>query len=344
MDLEVRRLVGITDTKETKTASTFTANFNKTYDILNFKNEDVDINFIAMSLSKICRYIGHTGEDPQDFLSVAQHSVMMAEAILLVTGDPMKAMEALVHDSPEAYTGDVAAPLKAVIKHIIKPIEDAIEKIIFENLGLCYPPDPLIKHVDINICKYELTFAVHNPDTNKYGYDFWSPEDSYFKFMAMFDRLKLLIEMEVTVSRNELLKNKELKPAGEYVIDDSNARLKNFLINVDDALSRVLLFKFMDFTLETSNRFKEEDCQYLMVDVTNETVKHFKTKQPRDLKNNVLETINEVSMLYFMRVKEFGKNLKAISVEGNITTFEINGLNYDVEISSKDRLELLNLA
>lgn len=206
MDFEQKNLIGITDVidKSGFTPTTFTANFMKNYDILNFKEEDVDLNFIAMSLAKQCRYIGHTGDQPNEFLSVAQHSVMMAEAILLVTGDPKIAMEALMHDSAEAYFGDVPSPLKNLVKDVVKPIEDAIEKIIFEHFGLSYPMNPLVKKVDINICKYELTFAVYNDEPEKNVFDFWSPEDSYYKFFAMYNRLEKLLEIEKDFNKDRI--------------------------------------------------------------------------------------------------------------------------------------------
>jgi 5'-deoxynucleotidase YfbR-like HD superfamily hydrolase len=198
MNFETKKLIGVLDTmdKTNMTKTTFTANFGRNYDLLNFKDEDVDINFIAMSLAKQCRYIGHVGESPSEILSVAQHSVMMAEAVLLVTGDPKLAMETLMHDSAEAYFGDIASPLKNLVKDVVKPMEENIERVIFEHFGLTHPLNPLIKKVDINICNYELTFAVHNDEPEKNTYDFWSVADSYFKFFAMFSRLEKLMEID----------------------------------------------------------------------------------------------------------------------------------------------------
>ena len=193
--LELDRLMGVIDfTPKLQNGTVITANYNKSYDILDFKESDVDLHFIAESLSKLCRFNGHTGESIHDFLSVAQHSVMVSEAILLTTGDPIKAMQGLLHDTAEAFIGDIITPLKRLLSHIIKPIEENIEMVIFSHFNVPFPPDEIVKHVDNNICQYELTFAVHrNTDTT---YDFWSIEDSYFKFMEMYRRLQHLIHIK----------------------------------------------------------------------------------------------------------------------------------------------------
>lgn len=172
--------------------SIVTANSDITYDIMNFDKSSVDIHFIISSLSKINRFLGHTGTEPHHVLTVAQHCVMMAESILLVTGNAEIAMQALWHEGAEPYIGDMISPLKNILKDHYKPIEKNIEKIVFEVLDIEYPMHPMVKHVDLNICEYELTFAVVD-DYKQCKYDFWSSEESYNKFLAMHNRLSVLV-------------------------------------------------------------------------------------------------------------------------------------------------------
>jgi len=74
-----------------------------TFDILNPRSEDVRIEDIAHALSQQCRFTGHT----RSFYSVAQHSILVSQIC-----DPADALWGLLHDSSEAYMGDMNRPLK----------------------------------------------------------------------------------------------------------------------------------------------------------------------------------------------------------------------------------------
>lgn len=100
-----------------------------------------DVEEIAHALSNICRFTGHVSE----FYSVAQHSVLVSCLV------PSKyKLAALFHDASEAYLGDVASPLKALLPEY-KAIEKHVEKAIADQFpwadGLC-PLHPCIKHAD----------------------------------------------------------------------------------------------------------------------------------------------------------------------------------------------------
>lgn len=77
---------------------------------------DVRIEDIAHSLANVCRFGGHVIH----FYSVAQHSVLISYAV------PRPwALQGLLHDSPEAYLGDVVKPLKVLLKDY-KEMENGI--------------------------------------------------------------------------------------------------------------------------------------------------------------------------------------------------------------------------
>ena len=66
---------------------------------------------IAPALARIPRFNGHT----QKPYSVAQHSVLCAEAAEIETGDLELAAHCLLHDAHEAYVGDLTSPVVAAL-------------------------------------------------------------------------------------------------------------------------------------------------------------------------------------------------------------------------------------
>ena len=69
--------------------------------------EEIFLEDIAHALGKICRYNGHT----VDHYSVAEHSVLVSRHV-----EPKHRLQALFHDAPEAYLGDIIRPVKKYIK------------------------------------------------------------------------------------------------------------------------------------------------------------------------------------------------------------------------------------
>lgn len=285
-----------------------------------------------MSLAKQCRYIGHVGEKITDFLSVAQHCTMMAEAVLLVTGNPKLALGTLLHDSWEGYTGDISTPLKKLVKEVIKPIEENGERIIFNHFGLEYPMNPIIKHVDVNFAKYELTFAVHNPDVNKYVFDFWTIEQSYNKFMAMFHNLQKMIEIEEEANENMGFKNS--------IIQQTE---KIFLIDSDDMLSRILLMRYLGFAYSVDT----DDSKYLCVDYVDKTMIPVKNAENIDKLNNFMQVIKKIGNEFpeeIENMKQFVGNLHHINTGAMGEIFGIDGSHHATQLELGELAELRQLS
>jgi len=78
----------------------------KMIDLLHPEAALIDIRDIAHALSNIARFTGHTARH----FSVAEHSI---HASHLGLGDPLVC---LLHDSAEAYLGDVATPFKHLLR------------------------------------------------------------------------------------------------------------------------------------------------------------------------------------------------------------------------------------
>lgn len=123
--------------------------------------EDIDINDIAVALSRICRFGGHCNA----FYSVAQHSVLVSINVFHKAHVDMDderrrilPLAALLHDAAEAYIGDMVWPLKQAPElKAYKEIEQRIERAIEKKFGL---PEqmlahPLIKRADLILLSTE---------------------------------------------------------------------------------------------------------------------------------------------------------------------------------------------
>lgn len=104
------------------------------------------IEDIAHALSLICRYAGHC----ISLESVAEHCVLISDAIIAAGGSEHDALMGLMHDSPEAYVIDLARPIKkSVIGY------DRVEARVWEavccRFGLSVELPPIVKQFDQRI-------------------------------------------------------------------------------------------------------------------------------------------------------------------------------------------------
>lgn len=98
--------------------------------------DDVSLIDVAFSLSRQCRFNGHT----KLFYSVAQHSTQTGDVLFEWTKSPEVALVGMLHDAAEAYTGDVPRPIKRMFDDlfpgVFSEIELGIERAIYEHFGL----------------------------------------------------------------------------------------------------------------------------------------------------------------------------------------------------------------
>jgi 5'-deoxynucleotidase YfbR-like HD superfamily hydrolase len=137
----------------------------------------IDIRDIAQSLGAQCRFTGHAN----GFYSVAEHSVECANLVLsLVPPVELEAMtdeqkrvlqlEALMHDAPEAYLGDVSRPLKSLLNSY-KALERIWEPVIAEAFGLPVKRNPRVTRVDqiMNVTEYRHLMPANPSDDLKFS-------------------------------------------------------------------------------------------------------------------------------------------------------------------------------
>lgn len=119
----------------------------RAFDLLEPDPSKLDIEEIAHSLSLICRFNGHV----RRFMSVAQHSVVVARLIEAMGDGEHRnsrvAYDGLMHDATEAYVGDMAQPLKALLPEY-KRIENSIADAIAKRFQVSNPMPDLVKIAD----------------------------------------------------------------------------------------------------------------------------------------------------------------------------------------------------
>jgi len=103
-----------------------------------FDASHICIEDIAKSLSQLCRFTGHTSL----FYSVAQHSLLVAEKM---PGPPKEKLVGLLHDAAEAYTNDLASPLKAYLEsqcdYVYRDLQARITAAVYDRFGVAEIPD-----------------------------------------------------------------------------------------------------------------------------------------------------------------------------------------------------------
>lgn len=151
-------------------------------DPLNMEPEDVDILDIAHALSRQCRYNGHTG----GFLSVARHSIWVAQRLQEKGFARRSVLTGLLHDAAEAYLGDMIRPLKhGELGEGYKVVELALERVIADTFGLYFPLPERILEADRWVL---MQIELPRPNGARHTWDS-TPMRDELAFLTMFDRL-----------------------------------------------------------------------------------------------------------------------------------------------------------
>lgn len=157
----------------------------------------IEIQSIAASLSKICRFGGHS---PQ-FYSVAEHCV---HATGLAASEGFRGADLvaiLLHDAAEAYCGDMVKPLKIMMLEYAV-VERRLEAAIEKAFGIDFSAhQTAIKRFDRAMLKAEK-IAMWPNDAQEWtgfrsiedtvvSFGFWAPGKAEANFLSMARALKL---------------------------------------------------------------------------------------------------------------------------------------------------------
>ena len=125
-------------------------------DILSPSPFDIEIEDIALGLSRVTRWNGQTtGKHPY---SVAQHSILVEKLFSIEYPDLDKKwnLAALLHDAPEYVIGDLITPFKYALNNSYRFVEDNLMKAIYLRFGL---PALLPKNIEYKIKKIDKALA-----------------------------------------------------------------------------------------------------------------------------------------------------------------------------------------
>lgn len=172
--------------------------------------EQIDIRDIAHALSLLCRFNGHCSR----FYSVAEHCVLVADTLYPASRVPLVSympgrisLLGLLHDAAEAYTGDLAKPVKNCIDGEWSVLESGIENAIYAALRIPPPTSEereLIKLADLAILATEAAALMPSggrtynnlPEPLDMCIECWPPERAEAIFFGAYATLKELTELE----------------------------------------------------------------------------------------------------------------------------------------------------
>lgn len=156
--------------------------------------EEINIRDIAHQLSYWPRFAGTTPL----FYSVAEHSLLV-DKILVQLGivDPMIRLQGLLHDSAEAYLGDIPSPIKVLLPEYIE-LEKKYLKVIGERFKVKLEPKPLIvEKAD------QIALAMEYRDLRPQLYD-WALKEKALEFTKISPKSFILNEANFMKKFKEL--------------------------------------------------------------------------------------------------------------------------------------------
>lgn len=161
----------------------------KFLDYLSPNPSQIQIEDIAIALSREARFSGHTRE----FYSVAQHSVHVSVLV-----PPEFALEALLHDATEAYCKDIPTPLKRLLPDYQR-IERAVDTVIRKKFKLPATMSQEVADADHRALLHEMaSFTQHKIDPiNEPPIIPLSSQDARAAFLARYTALKGVVNGKV---------------------------------------------------------------------------------------------------------------------------------------------------
>lgn len=170
-------------------AQTFTA---RAIDPSQMTAGDIALEDIAHALSMQCRFGGHC----EEFYSVAQHSVHVAEIVHDWLDEPALTLEALLHDAAETYVVDLPRPIKhtdALAGY--RALDKRVDAVVRERFGLPTTMSHAVRRADEIMLATEAVQLMKTPPRS-WGLSEkpiakpiapWSPHEAKRAFLTMYE-------------------------------------------------------------------------------------------------------------------------------------------------------------
>ena len=129
----------------------------------------IDPRWIAVALSRACRYAGHT----KRFYTVLEHTLIMAKYVEDIGGSSLDVRMALHHDDSEAIMGDLPRPIKVHMPEF-KALEKRLDSAFALRFDLYHEFPDWLKEFDTRILVDERR-TVMNPSMNVWDTDNLNP-------------------------------------------------------------------------------------------------------------------------------------------------------------------------
>lgn len=163
---------------------------------------DINLEDVSHALSMLCRFNGHI----KHFYSVAQHSVLMHDAVAKSHGPDDVAFACLMHDASEAYLGDDISPKKSSFPEL-RAAHEKLQERLYIKCGLAGYQDYLedIHEADMGMLLAEAAYFDRDLSHERWRpiVEKYKPLEIQFSFWPMS-----LAEMEFKSRMDTHLKRK----------------------------------------------------------------------------------------------------------------------------------------
>jgi hypothetical protein len=160
-----------------------------------WEHDDIDIVDIAVALSRVPRYCGHT----RVASCVAQHSVHVSEEVEWLGGSQRDQLIGLLHDATEAYMADIPSPLKRLIPEYQKIESSLWARVSHKFIGEVVELPAIVKKADEALLVAEAWDTFEYPPLDSWTDSRcprseitivpWHQEYAVFKFLERFNEL-----------------------------------------------------------------------------------------------------------------------------------------------------------